>query len=130
MTIAAKLSRKLYETFGHKAAEDMVDWMRQVENQRAELRELNDLSSARIDSRFGEFSAEVRAGFARVDEAMGTGFARIDARFAEFRAETHVGLAQLETKLERRFSDLMKWSFVFWVGSTVTLVVALAALRR
>jgi hypothetical protein len=30
MPITAKLSRKLYETFGDEAAADMVDWMHRV----------------------------------------------------------------------------------------------------
>jgi hypothetical protein len=72
----------------------MVDWMQTVETRRSELRELNDLRFAQVDTRF----------------------------------------ATLETTLvehiERRFSDLIKWAFVFRVGSTVTLVVALAALAR
>jgi len=28
-----------------------------------------------------------------------------------------VGFATLETRFERRISDLIKWSFVFWVGA-------------
>jgi hypothetical protein len=112
MPIAAKLSRTLYDTLGDEAAEAMVDWMQRVDTQRSELRELNDLSFARIDARFGEARAAS------------------DLRFAELRDEMHTGFATLEAKLDRRFAELIKWSFVFWVGSTVTLVVALAALAR
>ena len=46
---------------------------------------------------------------------MDTSFARIETR-----------LAQFDTKLERRFAELLKWSFVFWVGA----VGAIAALAR
>jgi hypothetical protein len=112
MPIAAKLSRTLYDKFGSEGAEAMVDWMQRVETQRSELRELSDLGFARIDARFGEARAQS------------------DLRFAEIREEMHTGFATLEKKIEQRFSDLIKWSFVFWVGSTVTLVVALAALAR
>jgi len=28
-----------------------------------------------------------------------------------------VGFAHLEARFERRFGDLLKWSFVFWVGA-------------
>jgi hypothetical protein len=123
MPIAAKLSRTLYDTFGHEGAEAMVDWMQQVETQRAELRELNDLSFARIDARFGEARAENDLRFSEFRQEM-------RADLGELRRDMHTGFAHLETKLERRVADLMKWSFVFWVGSTVTLVVALAALGR
>jgi len=37
-----------------------------------------------------------------------------------------VGFATLETRFERRVGDLIKWSFVFWVGA----VGAIAMLAR
>jgi hypothetical protein len=148
MPIAAKLSRTLYETLGREGAEAMVDWMQQVETQRSELRELNDLSFARIDARFGEARADLDLRFARVDTRLtelraelDLRFARVDMRLTELRAELDLRFAHVDTRfatlektlvehIERRFSDLIKWAFVFWVGSTVTLVVALAALAR
>ncbi|HYU09695.1 MAG TPA: hypothetical protein VEK77_09975 [Gemmatimonadales bacterium] len=45
--------------------------------------------------------------------------------FAQLRQE----MAGLETKLERRFGDLIKWSFVFWVGA-VGAIAALAGVLR
>jgi hypothetical protein len=59
MTIAAALSRKLYETFGDEAARAMVDWMQRVGAQRAELRELKDLSFARIDAARADLAEEL-----------------------------------------------------------------------
>ena len=44
---------------------------------------------------------------------------------AELRQEMQVGFARLETRFERRFGDLIKWSFV-WVGA----VAAIAMLAR
>jgi hypothetical protein len=132
MPIAATLSRTLYDTLGSEAAEAMVDWMQRVETQRSELRELSDLGFARIDARFGQARAENDLRFAQIDARFAEARAQSDLRFTELREEMHVGFATLEKKLvsqlEQRFSDLIKWSFVFWVGSTVTLVVALAAL--
>ncbi len=97
MPITAKLSRKLYETFGDDAAADMVDWMHHVDAQRAELRELNELN-----------------------------FARFEARLVQLEA-TIVG--RLEAKIEQRTADLMKWSFLFWVGA-VAAIAALAGVLR
>jgi len=37
--------------------------------------------------------------------------------FTELRQEMQVGFAALETRFERRFGDLIKRSFVFWVGA-------------
>jgi hypothetical protein len=108
----------------------MVDWMQQVETQRAELRELNDLSFARIDARFGEARAELELLRPQIDARFGEFRHEMREELGELRRDMHTGFAHLETKLERRVADLMKWSFVFWVGSTVTLVVAMAALGR
>jgi hypothetical protein len=38
-------------------------------------------------------------------------------------------VAHLEARLERRFSDLIKWSFVFWVGAVVAIAMLAEVLR-
>lgn len=83
----------------------MIDWMQRVDAQRAELRELNELSVTRLEARLGEVQADL-------EKKMETGFAR------------------LETRIEQRTADIMKWSFVFWVGSVLTVVGAMVALAR
>jgi hypothetical protein len=45
------------------------------------------------------------------------------ADFAELRHEMQVGFATLETRFERRFGDLIKWSFVFWVGAVAAVAM-------
>lgn len=115
MPITAKLSRKLYETFGEQAAGDMVDWMQRVDAQRAELRELNELDFARLDARldrleerFNQFGREMHAQFAQLEVAI---------------------VGRLEAKIGQRTADLMKWSFMFWVGA-VAAIAALAGVMR
>lgn len=49
------------------------------------------------------------------------------AEISELRQEIRVGFARMETAIERCRSDLMKWSFVFWVGA-VTSIALLAKL--
>src|SRR6266566_4083643 len=51
---------------------------------------------------------------------------QLRADIAELRQEMQVGFATLETRFERRVGDLIKWSFVFWVGA----VGAIAMLAR
>ena len=147
MTIAATLSRKLHETLGDEAAGAMVDWMQGAEIRRAELRDLHELGFARIDSRFGESRAEIDVKFAEMRAEIDLKFAEmraeIDSRFAEMRADMDrrfgevnaridVATAQLNgridalrgefgEKLASRFSDLLKWSFVFWASTMIAL---------
>ena len=91
--------------------EDLVTWMQQMDAQRAELRELNELNFARFDARLTAAVSELR-------QEMATGFGQV-------RQE----MGQLEARLERRIGDLLKWSFVFWVGA-VGAIAALAGVLR
>lgn len=111
MPITTRLSRKLHQTLGQEAAEDLVAWMQQLDTQRADLRELNELNFSRFEARLAEVRHETQAGF------------------AQLRQELQVGLSGVETKLAQRAADLIKWSFVFWVGA-VAAIAALAGVLR
>ena len=152
--ITSKLSRRLYETLGDEAADEMVGWMHGVDAQRAELRELNELNFARIDERFKRVDIRFDAVDTRFDalesrlasverrldarmdgiEArMGKIEARLDtfeARLTALAIQMEKGFAGLEAKIDQRTADIMKWSFVFWVGSVLTITGALVALSR
>ena len=130
MVVTAKLSRKLYETLGEDAAQDMVTWMQRVDDKRAELRELNEANFARFDARLGERSAELQGALARSEAQLDELRSGIDAKISDLRREMETGFARLETRIEQRTADIMKWSFVFWVGSVATVVGALVALSR
>ena len=88
-----------------------MTWMQQVDAQRAELRELNELNFSRFDARLTEARETMRADL------------------AELRQTLQVGLSSVETKLERRSADLIKWSFVFWVGAVGAIAVLAGVLR-
>jgi hypothetical protein len=81
------------------------------------------MAFARIDARFGEMDARIDARFAEAES-------RMDARFREFEIHFTRELARVEMKIDQRFADLLKWSFTFWVGSTLTLAGALVVLSR
>ena len=136
MPITAVLSRTLHEALGREAAADLVDWMQQVDTHRAELRELNELSYARLDSRMNELLQVMDSRFNEQRQA--TDSLRVEfrhelrAEISALRMETNDGLAEvkialagLESKIDRRFADLVKWSFLFWCGA-----VGAAALAR
>ena len=112
MAITSRLLRRLSETFENGAGEDLVDWMQGVDAHRAELRERLDLSASRFEARLEQAKAELRY-------EMQVGFAAVERR-----------IGQLETRIEQRTADLMKWSFVFWIGSVAAVAGAVAALDR
>ena len=54
---------------------------------------------------------------------------QLRADIAELRHEMQVSFAALETRFERRVGDLIKWSFVFWVGAVAAIAMLARALR-
>jgi len=91
------LRRKLSDAPGPEAGEDLVTWIDKTEAASGDVAELRH---------------EMELGFARIDAK----FERMEARFA-----------QLEALIDKRSADLIKWSFVFWVGA-VSAIAMLAKL--
>lgn len=75
----------------------------------------------RVDFRVGD--AATRGDIAELRQEMRVGFAELrqemQVGFAELRQE----MAGLEARFELRFSDLIKWSFVFWVGAVAAIAM-------
>ncbi len=115
MAVAVNLSRKLYETLGHEAAEAMVSWMESVERNRAELRETSDLAFARIDARFDQAEARFGEMEARLEQ-------RMDARFAAMERQ----ISTLEISFERALREQLHK--VFAVGASSFFALAALAL--
>ncbi|UCG85079.1 MAG: hypothetical protein JSW71_14195 [Gemmatimonadota bacterium] len=79
----------------------------------SELRELNELNFARFDAKLEQRITELRSELKQ----------QIAELRGELRAELHTGLAGLETKL-------IRWMFVFWAGSTLTILGTMLALLK
>ena len=108
-----------YDTLGEDLATELVDWFNQVDaTYRSDLRELNE-------SNFQRFDAKLEQRLAQQD-------ARWERRFAQLEAKLEPRFAQLEVRWERRIveldaksekqigslkAELIKWMFLFWVGT-------------
>ena len=102
MPVTARLSRRFYDTFGDEIANDLVEWFNQVDSTyRQELREQNDLNWGRVAAQMGEMEARLHSKFHQ--------------ELAGVRSELGVGL-------ERLRSDLLKWMFLFWTGTALTVI--------
>lgn len=101
MPITAKLSRRFYEKLGDEVANELVVWLNAVdESYRREFRELFE------------------AHFSRLDERMKALEARFEARLA-------AGDSRIDAKLEALKSELLRWMFLFWVGTMGTVLAVL-----
>ncbi len=102
MPITPRLFEKLQQTLGGQEGAEFVNWMHEMDARASDVATRSDL-------------ADVRA--------------QLRADIAELRHEMQVGFATLETRLERRVGDLIKWSFVFWVGAVGAIAMLARALR-
>ena len=110
MPIPQHLRRQFREVLGQEAAEDLVSWMEGVDNLRADVAELRtelQVLSARMDARFASVDGRLAA---------------IDQRFVTLEKG-------IEATIERRFADLLKWSFGFWIGAVVAIAVLAKLIR-
>ena len=117
MPVTARLSQRFYEKFGDELTNELVDWFNDVDaTYRSGLRELNELNFARFD-------AKVEQRFAEAD-------ARLERRFAQADAKLEQRIGGVEVKLEALKSELVKWMFLFWSGTMLTLGGLLLAVLR
>jgi hypothetical protein len=107
--ITPRLSQKLQETLGGQEGAEFVNWMHEMDARASDGATRSDVAAVRSDL------ADVRA--------------ELRADIAELRHEMQVGFATLEMRFERRFGDLIKWSFVFWVGAVGAIAMLARALR-
>jgi DNA anti-recombination protein RmuC len=121
MPVAVKFSEEFYDRFGHRLTDELVSYLNQIDSSyRSELRELNELNFARFDAKLEQRVAQLDA---KLEQGLATLEARLEQRIAELRTEFHTMIAALETKL-------IRWMFVFWVGTTLTILGMLLALLK
>ena len=114
MPVAVKFFEEFYDRFGHKLTDELVSYLNQIDSSyRSELRELNEINFARFDAKLEQRVTELRSEFKQEIAVLRGGL----------RTELHTGLAALETKL-------IRWMFVFWAGSTLTILGTLLALLK
>ena len=109
MPVTAKLSKKFYDTLGEDIANELVDWFNQVDaTYRSELRDLNELNFARFDAKLEQRIAEVRA----------------DIAVLHGKVESQVGAlnGKIDTQAESLRAELIKWMFLFWLGTVATML--------
>lgn len=105
MSIPPRLTTKLRGALGEEAAEDLVTWLEEEQSERLAL----------------------RADVAELRHEMNTGFAKLAAEIKALVTErVHTlehRIAAVDTRVAEAKADLMKWSFVFWVGAVSAIAM-------
>jgi len=98
MPVTAKLSREFYDRFGDKVVDELVGLLNDMDAAfRAELRELNEENFRRFE-------------------------AKLEQRVSELGSELRVEIAALRTDMADLKAELIKWMFLFWLGTVATML--------
>jgi hypothetical protein len=98
MPVTAKLSREFYDRFGDKVVDELVGLLNDMDAAfRAELRDLNEENFRRFE-------------------------AKLEQRVSELGSELRVEIAGLRTDMAGLKAELIKWMFLFWLGTIATML--------
>jgi len=130
MPVTARLSKRFYEALGEDVANELVDWFNAVDaTYKTDLRDLIEVQAQRFDAKLEQRLAETRAdlrtemhaGFAQLRTEMGALAGELRTEMvsgsAALRTEMGVGFAQARTEMANLRAELIKWMFLFWLGS-------------
>ena len=116
MPVTARLSKRFYEALGEDVANELVDWFNAVDSTyKADLRDLIEVQAQRFDARLEQRLAETRADL-RTEMHEG---------FAQLRTEMGVGFAQVRTEMANLRAELIKWMFLFWLGTVAAMLAGI-----
>jgi hypothetical protein len=95
---AKPLSREFYDRFGDKVVDELVGLLNDMDATfRAELRELNEQNCRRFE-------------------------AKVEQRIGELGSSLRVEIAGLRTEMADLEAELIKWMFLFWLGTVATML--------
>jgi hypothetical protein len=127
MPVTARLSKRFYEALGEDVANEMVDWFNSVDaTYKADLRDLIEVQAQRFRAELRQESAELR-GELRTEMHGGLADVRGEMHrgLAEVRGEMHAGFALVRTEMANLRADLIKWMFLFWLGTVAATLAGI-----
>jgi len=131
--VTARLSRKFYERLGDEIANELVDWFNAVDSTyQNQLKEVNELNWARMETRFSAFDERFDAMSESFEVKLDALESRIETKLDALESRIDAKLGALEdrfdAKLQRLRSELILWMFGFWTATVIPLVGLILAL--
>jgi hypothetical protein len=126
MPATTSLPEKCRETLGEAVTAELAAWLERVTlASRTGLRELNDVNLARADAALRQRVAELRHELALLETRLGN-------RLGETAGRVDRGLGEHDVRQDARLGrlrvDLVKWMFLFWLGTLVPVAALIARL--
>ncbi len=121
MPVTAKFSEEFYDKLGHGVANEIVDWFNRVDlAYKTELKEHNELN-------FQRFEAVLRAEIAGMEARLAK---KIDSEVGSLRNEMSELKSGLRGEMAAMRTDIIKWMFLFWSGTALTVIGVMVVLTQ
>lgn len=142
MPVTAKFSEEFYEKLGHGIVNEFVDWFNHMDlAYKTELRELNEVNFQRFEAVLrGEISGvgrEISGVESRLEKKI-SGLAqeisgvesRLNAKIDSNMSSLRVEISELGGEMVAMKTEIIKWMFLFWSGTALTVIGVMVALTR
>jgi len=119
------LSLRLRGQLGPEASEDLSDAFEELQNDMLAI--TNDRFEARLDARLRVLATQVVTDIARTQAELRQEIAYSNSAL---RVAIVEGMSRISAEIAETRIDVLRWSFVFWLGQVVATATLLAFMLR
>ena len=119
------LSLRLRGQLGPEASEDLSDAFEELQNDMLAI--TNDRFEARLDARLRVLATQVVTDIARTQAELRQEIAYSNSAL---RVAIIEGMSRISAEIAETRIDVLRWSFVFWLGQVVATATLLAFMLR
>ncbi len=119
--VAPNFGLRLRNCLGPEASEDMSDAFEEVQN------DMLSMASERFEQRLIAVSAELRGDIGRAQSGLRQEMTTMDAGI---RVALTEGLSKIRIEMTDMRADVLRWSFLFWIGQVAATATLLAFMLR
>ena len=119
--VTPSLGLRLRDKLGSDASQDLSHAFQEVQN------DMLTLTTDRLDGRLIAVGSELRSEIYQTQSELRQEMARMDAGIRVALAE---GLSKIRTEMSEMRVDVIRWSFVFWIGQFAATAALLGFMLR
>ena len=126
MPVTAKLSQKFYQRLGDDVANELVEWLNLVDTSyRQEFKDLFAANFGQVDARMAALEVKMDALEERTEAKLDGLRGEIRSGFAGAGDRAQAMESRIDAKLGGLKAELLRWMFLFWVGTMGTVLAIL-----
>ena len=119
--VTPSLGLRLRDKLGSEASQDLSNAFQEVQN------DMLTLTTDRFDGRLIAVGSELRSEIYQTQSELRQEMARMDAGI---RVALTEGLSKIRTEMSEMRVDVIRWSFVFWIGQFAATAALLGFMLR